>query len=335
MNDKIIFAGKEQLKPQLRRALINLEDEDWQKADSCCERVLDEEPEDPYAYIIKLMAVLNVRDEGSLWEYNEKIGSHYLFKKALGFANDRLKENLMSLADGIADRVDQKQRALEEIERVNSYHKALGMMGPDATEKELESARMLLCTVRGYRDADSRIAICEERIHLLREEAQQREEAENRARTRKILVITAAVLAATAFMLCMRVRSCNTRAQKIAENLIGRCFSGEYLDVDRSSGSIVEGRVTYVDTTFKFFDDTIEVTEVRSTDYDGTIIVINGKKQFDDIEKETETVEKNEVVVPFFGDPSIVIDGKRYQIVVNANDIPTSLAYGNIKFPGT
>ena len=52
--------------PLLRRASLFLENREWKNAESYCERILDQEPENAQAYVCKLMAELQVSDRADL-----------------------------------------------------------------------------------------------------------------------------------------------------------------------------------------------------------------------------------------------------------------------------
>lgn len=332
MNDKRIFAGKEQLKPQLRRALINLEDEDWQKADFCCERALDEEPEDPYAYLIKLMAALNIRDEETLMAYEKRLDGNPLFRKAVDFAEGNLKEGLISLADGITEKLNRRQAQLEEAERTDSYYRAKNLMHFGASVEELQKAIAFIEKAKGFQDAEELKKVCEERISTLRREASEQKAALNRARTRMGLLIGAVVIAAIVLFFNLRLRACDARADALEKSLIGKSFSCSYSDAEFKQGNLTASYVEYIDETLTITADGVTVLKTRSIDYDGTIILMNGVKQFDEVKKTTENSQRDDVVVPLFGDPYVMIDGFRYTLTLNSDDIPVGLVRGTRKY---
>ncbi len=59
------------LSPALKRTYIFLEDGDFLKADKYAENVLDEDPENAYAYLAKLLIRLKLRTRASLAEVSE------------------------------------------------------------------------------------------------------------------------------------------------------------------------------------------------------------------------------------------------------------------------
>lgn len=76
------------LSPTLRRAFLLIEDEEWDKADNYLERVLDNEPENAYAYLGKLLIEVGADSIEKLPDFSEKIITSRNYKKALRYAED-------------------------------------------------------------------------------------------------------------------------------------------------------------------------------------------------------------------------------------------------------
>lgn len=76
------------LSPILRRAFILIEDENWAKADDYLERILDEEPENAYAYLGKLLIEKNCSTMDKLFVSRNDISSSCNYVKALRYAED-------------------------------------------------------------------------------------------------------------------------------------------------------------------------------------------------------------------------------------------------------
>lgn len=66
VKEAVISGGNANTAPLLKRAFMFLEDEDWNSANEYCERVLDIDPENPSAYLGKLLSELRVRKQESL-----------------------------------------------------------------------------------------------------------------------------------------------------------------------------------------------------------------------------------------------------------------------------
>ena len=107
--------------PLLKRAFMFLEDGEWQKAEECCEKILDIEPECAEAYLGKLMAELQVNYKRKLSEVKMPFANNYNFKKALKYADEKLKSNLINYSEGANDTT--YQEALNQFNNGN-YNQA-------------------------------------------------------------------------------------------------------------------------------------------------------------------------------------------------------------------
>lgn len=88
----LILQGKG-LPPILRRAFLLIEDGEWDKADSYVERILDEDPENAFAYLAKLMIEFKAHDDLGLVETGPDVARSRNFQKAFRYAMD---EDLIS-----------------------------------------------------------------------------------------------------------------------------------------------------------------------------------------------------------------------------------------------
>lgn len=96
--------SKSAAEPLLKRAFMFLEDGNWQRADTYCEKVLDQEPENAQAYLGKLMAEYKVCRKEQLKDCREPFDGSNNFKKALRFGDASLKEKLEGDIRVIKDR---------------------------------------------------------------------------------------------------------------------------------------------------------------------------------------------------------------------------------------
>lgn len=76
----------------LRRAALFLEDGDFARADGICETVLDSEPENPRAYLIKLLAEYRVPSEDRLCECRADITVSGNYAKVMRFGDESLRK---------------------------------------------------------------------------------------------------------------------------------------------------------------------------------------------------------------------------------------------------
>ena len=100
----------------LRRAFLFLEDGDWASADEYCEKVLDLDPENPRAYLGKLMAELHVHKEDQLAQQPEPFDERNNYQKAMRFA-DSTQKSVLERYNKQA--TDAKQKALwqEQVDK--------------------------------------------------------------------------------------------------------------------------------------------------------------------------------------------------------------------------
>ncbi len=92
--------------PLLRRAFLFLEDQDWLKADEFLEKVLNLDPENALAYVGKLMAEFQVSSQICLGKVNGTFRHNRNYKKAIRFADERLKEEL----EGYNAKIEKRKR---------------------------------------------------------------------------------------------------------------------------------------------------------------------------------------------------------------------------------
>ena len=85
----------------LKRVFLFLEDEEWSRADEYCEKVLDMDPENPQAYLGKLMAELRVKNQKDLQDQAKPFDSNNNYQKILRFGDEQLKTTLIGYIDHI------------------------------------------------------------------------------------------------------------------------------------------------------------------------------------------------------------------------------------------
>ena len=84
--------------PLLRRAFLFLENREWKNAESYCDRLLDQEPENAQAYVCKLMAELQVSEREALKKHAAALPKNNTYRLALRYADAALKAELESYA---------------------------------------------------------------------------------------------------------------------------------------------------------------------------------------------------------------------------------------------
>jgi len=131
----------------MKRGKLFLEDSDWKQANEYFDKVLDIDPEYAPAYVGKLCAELEVRQEELLGDNKEPISEHNYFQKAVRFADAVTRAKLEGYNKIIQERIEEEKRKEQEKERMERErinkkleplrsYKSLIATKKDETEKE-------------------------------------------------------------------------------------------------------------------------------------------------------------------------------------------------------
>ena len=151
--ERVIVTDGASVEPLLKRVFLFLEDEDWNSADSYCERVLDLAPENARAYLGKLMAEMQVPKQEQLADCSQPFDDRNSYKKAVRFADEELAAVLKGYIVSIRER--------NEKERMESdYQKASDLMQQAKHEQEYRRAAELFQAVSPYKDASVLAETC-------------------------------------------------------------------------------------------------------------------------------------------------------------------------------
>lgn len=136
-----------------KRGLLFVETEDYEKADLFFEKALDEDPEDAYAYIGKLLTELKLHEILELGSLIEPFWLNRNFELALRFADEDLKKELSGYINSVNETISQKEQqkidvkygivikhletsnSIEDYENVINEFKKLGVDVKDSKEK--------------------------------------------------------------------------------------------------------------------------------------------------------------------------------------------------------
>lgn len=142
--------------PLLKRVFIFLEDGNWREADVYCEKVLDLEPENAYAYLGKLMAELRVGTVNGLADCAKPFDDRPNYEKTIRYGDDKLVDTLRGIINGINER--------NEHERVNRiYVNACSVMNNAARSGDFEKAASMFASITGFEKADEYAKECKQR----------------------------------------------------------------------------------------------------------------------------------------------------------------------------
>ncbi len=152
------------VEPLLKRALIFLDDEDFKSADEYAERVLDQDPENAGAYLVKLAAEFRARHPKELANCITPIDISRNYSKAMRYADEKLKGEIGSWAAAIRERI-LRERISE------AYNEAVEKMsGAWNDEKTLRAAAEVFSSIADYEDSGSLAANCIARADEIRAE---------------------------------------------------------------------------------------------------------------------------------------------------------------------
>ena len=207
VKETVVLGGNTHVAPLLRRAFMFLEDGNWDDADSYCEKVLDQDPENAHAYLGKLMAELHVHRQEELANCKEPFDDNANFKKAIRFGSEELSSTLEGYIVKINERIltDIYNRAVDfmnsgnylsaaetfktipgfkdadllaeqslkrnELTRLtNTYEKAVETLSFARTEDDFKKIAAVFEMISGFRDADDIAAHCLDRAEACRKD---------------------------------------------------------------------------------------------------------------------------------------------------------------------
>ncbi len=139
------------IKALLKRVFFFLEDGKWDDADAYCERVLDQDPENPWAYLGKLMAGLHIHRREDLANYKEPLSRDSNYQKIIRFGGEKMKSYVARI----------NERNLSEF-----YQEAVETMKVAETEDAYVSAAKMFKKISGYKDADSLVDECRKKAGI-------------------------------------------------------------------------------------------------------------------------------------------------------------------------
>ena len=164
VKETVISGGNANTAPLLKRAFMFLEDGDWNSANEYCEKVLDIDPENPYAYLGKLLSELRVRKQESLKDQAEPFDHNNNYQKAVRFADEKLKTALTGYIEHINTRNENAR--LDGI-----YTRAKNAMSAANTESAYKEAAHLFESIDEYQDSAVLAQSCYEKAVVARKDS--------------------------------------------------------------------------------------------------------------------------------------------------------------------
>ena len=147
----VVSGSNAAVEPLLKRAFMFLEDGNWQEADTYCEKVLDQDPENARAYLGKLMAQLHIATKEKLPNCATELTQNDNYQKALRFADDALHTMLTE--------------ANEQICRRNAkavYDRAVEIAKNATSMAEFQNAAKMFASIEQFEDAAEKREECQQ-----------------------------------------------------------------------------------------------------------------------------------------------------------------------------
>ncbi len=202
VQETVVVSGETvELAPLLKRAALYLEDGDWENADTYCERVLDRDPENAEAYLLKLMAELQIHTKNDFCTVAKPFDASGNYQKVLRFGDTQLQAQVIHYAKMAEENQKKDQILLQAYQLVRRKAPQLEEQMADLTQ-----AISKYELISGWRDADTQAANCRKRLNDLQLLQQRKAEekkvaAERRKKIIKIATPIAAVAAVFAVIL--------------------------------------------------------------------------------------------------------------------------------------
>ncbi len=159
----VINQGNSQAEPLLKRAFMFLEDGDFSRADEFCEQVLNINPENAQAYLGKLMVELRIKKQDDLKNQPQPFNNSNNYQKAIRFADEKLKAEIIGYNDFIANRNEQQR--LESI-----YTSALNILNTSDSHTLILEAAERFEAIKNYKDSAELNKKCLEKAEVLKKE---------------------------------------------------------------------------------------------------------------------------------------------------------------------
>lgn len=141
----------------LKRSFICLEDSDWAKADNLLEQVLNFDPENAQAYLGKLLAEFNLRNESDLASGKNNFANSNNYKRVMLYGDEDLKSRMQKYFD-ISVKYSQKLKV---------YNNAFQTMKNANSVAQIQEAKKIFLSLEDFEDASQKARECDKRVDTL------------------------------------------------------------------------------------------------------------------------------------------------------------------------
>ncbi len=141
-----VFYEKKYSNPQIAKAMMKLNEGEYNTADQLANQILNDDVSCAKAYIIKLMALYKIKFESLLYQVPTRLFENSLFNQGVQYADEGYKKYLINLAN--------------ENEKYIIYRIALEQMN----NSQYNEARENLYKIQTYKNASNLIEVCNRNI---------------------------------------------------------------------------------------------------------------------------------------------------------------------------
>ena len=159
VKETVVTGASANIAPLVKRIFMFLEDENWDQADEYCEKVLDMDPECGDAYLGKLLAELEVKNQEDLKNQEEPFDGSNNYQKVIRFADEKLRTTLAGYIVQINTRNENAR--LDKI-----YIRAKKAM----SELDYREAERLFKSISEYQDSAALAKVAKEGKKRIEEE---------------------------------------------------------------------------------------------------------------------------------------------------------------------
>lgn len=152
--------------PLLKRVFMFLEDGNFTEANEYCEKVLDIDPENAYAYLGKLMAELQVRKQESLKDQKKSFDNSSNYQKAIRFGDEKLSSTLSGYISYINERN-------ENTRLTNAYDRAKHRMESAITDEDFRNAAEIFNKISNFKDSTLFEKQCIDKANEIKEQREK------------------------------------------------------------------------------------------------------------------------------------------------------------------
>jgi tetratricopeptide (TPR) repeat protein len=155
--------------PLLKRVRLFLETGEFDEAKQYCERILDQEPENAEAYLLRLLAENNIKSDDKLYLADNDLMSQGTFMLLMKFADVELRSRMEAQVREQKEQQEKKEEycklkiQFDKIDKDNSTN-----------INELKFLIKAFANLSGYRDADELKIECEKRVTKIYKEAKEK-----------------------------------------------------------------------------------------------------------------------------------------------------------------